>query len=193
MRGRVKSALNVVAMILMAPAAATCWLQERVLPGIAVFTFWSHVVSQLPGYPGVFLRRGFYRLMLDACAENVRIEFGAIVNRRATVGAGAYIGTYALLGWVQVGRNALIGSRVSIPSGDRQHHFLPNGTWSPTEDANMRCVSIGDNTWIGEGAVVMADVGGQCMVAAGAVVSSPVPDGILVAGNPARFVRRVVD
>jgi acetyltransferase-like isoleucine patch superfamily enzyme len=158
-----------------------------------VFVFWSHVVSQIPGYPGVFLRRGFYRLTLDACAKNVRIEFGAIVNRRATVGAGAYIGTYALVGWVKVGQHALIGSRASIPSGGRQHRFLPNGTWSPSDDSDMRCVTIGDNTWIGEGAVVMADVGGQCMVAAGAVVSSPVPDGIMVAGNPARFVRKVAE
>jgi acetyltransferase-like isoleucine patch superfamily enzyme len=85
----------------------------------------------------------------------------------------------------------LIGSRASIPSGGQQHRFLASGSWSPTEASAMRPVTIGDNTWVGEGAVVMADIGTQCMVAAGSVVAAAVPDGIMVAGNPARFVRRV--
>ena len=50
---------------------------------------------------------------------------------------------------------------------------------------------IGPHTWIGEGAIVMADTGEGCMVAAGAVVSAEVPPHTMVAGNPARFVRRV--
>jgi serine acetyltransferase len=39
--------------------------------------------------------------------------------------------------------------------------------------------------------VIMADVGPRCMVAAGAVVAAPLPEGVMVAGNPARFVRRI--
>jgi acetyltransferase-like isoleucine patch superfamily enzyme len=192
MRRPLKTALNVLAMALMSPAAAICWLQERIAPrSVAAFTFWTHVAAQFPGAPGMFLRRGFYRLMLESCAENVIIEFGAILNRRAVLESGAYVGVYALIGWVRIGRNSLIGSRASIPSGGNQHRFLPSGTWSPTDATALRLVTIGANTWVGEGAVVMADIGDQCMVAAGAVVSSPVPDGIMVAGNPARFVRRI--
>jgi serine acetyltransferase len=37
----------------------------------------------------------------------------------------------------------------------------------------------------------MADIGDHCMVAAGSVVASPLPRGVMVAGNPARFVRRI--
>ena len=191
MRGSLKSVLNMLALVLMAPAAGSCWLQERLFSGNAVFTFWAHVVSQFPGAPGLFLRRAFYRMTLASCAENVIIEFGAILNRRAELEPGAYVGVYALIGWVHIGSNSLIGSRCSIPSGGNQHSFLPSGTWSPTDLSALRRVTIGANTWIGEAAVVMADVGEGCMVAAGAVVSSAVPDGIMVAGNPARFVRKV--
>jgi len=166
-------------------------VQERILPGHAAFVFWTHVVAQLPGAPGVFLRRGFYRWMLPACAKEVIIEFGTIINRRAELAPGAYIGTYALIGWVRIGEYALIGSRCSIPSGGSQHVLLPSGRWSPTEPLRLTQVTIGANTWIGEGAVVMADVGDQCMVAAGSVVASPLPSGVMVAGNPARFVRRI--
>jgi len=193
MRGWLKTAMNLLALTLITPAAAICWLQEfLVAPSTAAFTFWTHIVAQLPGLPGMFLRRAFYRLMLESCAENVIIEFGVILNRRAVLESGAYIGPHALIGWVRIGQNSLIGSRASIPSGGNQHSFLPSGTWSTTDPSALRLVTIGANTWVGEGAVVMADVGSQCMVAAGAVVASAVPDGIMVAGNPARFVRRVV-
>lgn len=191
-RGRLKAALNTIAMVLMAPAALTCWFQEMLRPqSIGMFTLWSHVVSQVPGAPGLFVRRAFYRWMLEACAENVVIEFGAILNRRAMLEPGAYVGTYALIGWAWIRENSLVGSRASVPSGGRQHVLLPSGRWTATEASRLSRVTIGPNAWIGEGAVVMADVGQSCMVAAGSVVASPVPDGIMVGGNPARFVRKV--
>jgi acetyltransferase-like isoleucine patch superfamily enzyme len=191
-RGPLKSVLNIVAQLLMLPAAVTCWVQESLLSeSVAVYTFWAQVVAQLPGAPGMFLRRAFYRWTLDSCAEDVIIEFGAVLNRRAVLESGAFVGTYALIGWAWIRENTLIGSRASVPSGGHQHVFLPSGLWTPTEPARLTRVTIGPNTWVGEGAIVMANVGGGCMVAAGSVVGSAVPDGIMVAGNPARFVRPV--
>jgi acetyltransferase-like isoleucine patch superfamily enzyme len=37
----------------------------------------------------------------------------------------------------------------------------------------------------------MADIGASAMVGAGSVVSSRVPSRVVVAGNPARFARRL--
>jgi carbonic anhydrase/acetyltransferase-like protein (isoleucine patch superfamily) len=54
-------------------------------------------------------------------------------------------------------------------------------------------VKIGRDTWIGEGAIVMANVGDRCIVASGAVVTSPVGDGQVVGGNPARVIRTLSD
>jgi Acetyltransferase (isoleucine patch superfamily) len=50
-------------------------------------------------------------------------------------------------------------------------------------------VRIGAGTWIGSGAVVMADVGRNCVIGAGAVVTKPIPDRVLAAGVPARVIR----
>jgi acetyltransferase-like isoleucine patch superfamily enzyme len=50
-------------------------------------------------------------------------------------------------------------------------------------------VRIGAGTWIGSGAVVMADVGRDCVIGAGAVVTKPIPDRVLAAGVPARVIR----
>ncbi|MFN8545794.1 MAG: hypothetical protein U0807_16550 [Candidatus Binatia bacterium] len=52
-----------------------------------------------------------------------------------------------------------------------------------------RTAEAGEGTWIGEGAIVLADVGRYAVVGAGAVVVRPVADGVTVVGNPARPVR----
>jgi acetyltransferase-like isoleucine patch superfamily enzyme len=171
-----------------------CALERRLRPQSqgGCFTFWTHVFALVPGAVGMFLRRGFYWWTLERCAESVTIGFGALFSRQnAIMEAGAYVGSYALVGSAWIGENTLIGSRASLLSGGRQHEWLPTGRWSGVDEHRLRRLVIGANTWIGEGAIIMADVGEGCMVAAGAVVSSPVPPGVMVAGNPARFVRRV--
>lgn len=55
-------------------------------------------------------------------------------------------------------------------------------------------VTIGDSCWLGHGAIILPGVtiGRHVVVAAGAVVTSDVPDYCVVAGAPARIVRRHV-
>ena len=192
-RPAVKKVLNAISMLLVSPAALTCWISEALLRSGGAFAFWTHVCALLPGPPGMFLRRAFYRWTLQSCAEDVTIEFGAVISRRrAVLESGVYVGAYALIGWAWVKRNTLIGSRVSLLSGGHQHEMAPSGEWTPTDSSRLKQIVVGPNLWVGEGAILMADVGAGCMVAAGAVVAAAIPDGIMVAGNPARFVRRVM-
>lgn len=189
-----KASANGVSLALMAPLALTAWL-ERVSTrrGEHVFAFWSHVVSQFPGLPGLYLRRAYYRLTLDACTPDYFMGFGAFFShRQARVSEGVYIGPYAIIGSAALGESCLIGSRVSILSGPDLHELDEDGNWTEANLGRMRQIEIGHHAWVGEAAVIMADVGARAMVAAGAVVSSPVPPGVVVAGNPARFVRRAV-
>jgi len=53
-------------------------------------------------------------------------------------------------------------------------------------------ITIGDHVWIGTGATILAGVtlGDGAVVAAGSVVTSDVPGGVVVAGNPARVIRQ---
>jgi len=52
-------------------------------------------------------------------------------------------------------------------------------------------ITIGDNAWLGGGAIVLAgvSVGENAIVGAGAVVTKDVPPNSVVVGNPARIVR----
>ncbi len=56
-------------------------------------------------------------------------------------------------------------------------------------------VTIEDDVWIGAGAILLPGVvvGAGSVVGAGAVVSASVPPGVVVAGVPARVIRRITD
>jgi acetyltransferase-like isoleucine patch superfamily enzyme len=64
-----------------------------------------------------------------------------------------------------------------------------------TQMWNDKPVSIGSGSWLGHGCVVLpgVHVGEHVVIAAGAVVVADVPDRCVVAGVPARVIRRHVD
>lgn len=58
---------------------------------------------------------------------------------------------------------------------------------------SARPIRIGNDVWIGGGAVVLAGVtvGDRSVVGAGSVVTKDVPADVVVAGNPARIIKRL--
>jgi acetyltransferase-like isoleucine patch superfamily enzyme len=157
-----------------------------------MFLFWAQFFAMMPGPPGVWLRCGFYRQTLQHCERGVHIGFGAyFTHREAHVERGAYIGPYALIGSAILRKNCLIGSRASLLSGGQLHVMDDDGNWGAADRSRMQQIEIGEYAWLGEGALAMASVGARAMVSAGAVVASPVPECVMVAGNPARFVRKL--
>lgn len=190
-RQGVKRGVDAACLVLVAPCAWMCALEARG-EGESVFSFWSHVFALAPGSPGVFVRRAFYRQTLEQCTGNFFVGFGAFFSHRsAVVEDEVYIGPYAIVGSSRLRRGCLIGSRAGIISGSGLHELTPAGLRAPTDRRRMRQIEIGEGVWIGEGALVMADVGRSATVAAGSVVSSAVIPGVVVAGNPARFVRHL--
>lgn len=56
-------------------------------------------------------------------------------------------------------------------------------------------VTIGNNVWIGGGAIINPGVtiGDDVVIASGAVVTKDVPDRVVVGGNPAKIIKRLDD
>ena len=187
----IKSGINAVALTLVFPAALTCWIEEWLSPHAeSVFAFWTHIFAILPGAPGMFLRRAFYRLTLKRCAIEFFVGFGALFfHRQVLVEEGVYIGPYAAVGCARLRKGCLIGTRANLLSGSGQHEMGSDGGWAASDRSRFVEIEIGEHAWIGEAATVMSDVGAGSVVAAGAVVSAAVPAAVVVAGNPARFVR----
>jgi acetyltransferase-like isoleucine patch superfamily enzyme len=71
---------------------------------------------------------------------------------------------------------------------------MTHGTADPAkriqdQPGSLQQIHIGAGTWIGSGAVIMADVGCDSVIGAGAVVTKPIPNRVLAAGVPARVLR----
>ena len=71
-----------------------------------------------------------------------------------------------------------------------QHNFDDPDTPIKQQGGTFHKVTIGSNCWIGNGAIVMADIGDGSIVAAGSVVTEPVPKKAIVGGNPARLIKQ---
>jgi len=185
-----KRLLFVVAAMVVWPLWILSWLERRLGLGEEAFLFGAQLLALMPGLPGAFLRSAYYVGTLERCHWEVRIGFGSIfVKRAASMARHASMGNYCVIGNADIGEGVMIGSRVSVPSGKRQH-FDESGRLSATAGKFDR-VRIGARSWVGEGAIVMADVGTQSVVGAGAVIVGAVPAHSLVSGNPARVLREL--
>jgi len=103
------------------------------------------------------------------------------------IGAGAFINFNAVIldvTTVTIGAGTLIGPGVQVLAAD--HPRDPVVRRSGLELG--RPVVIGDNVWIGAGALILPGVtiGDDAIVGAGAVVTKDVAAGSTVVGNPAR-------
>lgn len=88
---------------------------------------------------------------------------------------------------IEIGHDVQIGPAVQLYTA--QHPLDPVVRRSGLESA--RPIRIGNDAWIGGGAVVLAGItiGARSVVGAGAVVVRDVPPDTVVVGNPARVVR----
>jgi virginiamycin A acetyltransferase len=193
MRQRIKRAVDRCCLVAVAVPAAMCALEAALSPtSDIVFSFWAQSFALLPGVVGVSLRRAFYKLTLDECADSFFVGFGALFSHRhSRIEQDAYVGPYAVIGSAWLRRGCLIGTRSSIVSGTSMHSLDSEGRWMATDVRRFVQVEVGEYAWIGEGSIVMADIGASAMVGAGSVVSSRIPSRVVVVGNPARLARRL--
>jgi len=131
-------------------------------------------------------------MTLEKCSPHCHIGFGTLISHRnTTLEDHVYIGSYALIGSAHIGEHALIGSRASILSGTGLHVRGEDGMWTKFSSDRLVKVSIAKNAWIGEAALIGADVGEGSVVGAGSVATTKVKSHVIVTGNPARFVQKL--
>ncbi|MFE0725785.1 DapH/DapD/GlmU-related protein [Streptomyces rochei] len=95
--------------------------------------------------------------------------------------------TFMDKGGISIGNGVMIAPRVSLITGG---HPLPMA--ERREYLSFAPIVIEDDVWIGTAAVITQGVtiGAGAVVAAGAVVTHDVPAGTMVAGVPARVIKK---
>lgn len=159
----------------------------------SVFYSCSQLLSLVPGKTGNYMRKEFYRLALKYCDSECAICFGTIISHTdAEIGKGVYIGPNCNLGDVKLEDHVTLGSGVHILSGKRQHNFDEIDVPIQEQGGTYAKITIGADTWIGNGAIIMDHIGKKCVVGAGSVVVEAIEDYSIAAGNPARVIKKRV-
>lgn len=141
-------------------------------------------------------RRNSALALLDIRHINARIEPGAIIRERVSIGDGAVImmGAVVNIG-AEIGAGAMIdmgavlGGRAIV--GKNSHVGAGAVLAGVVEPPSAKPVVIGDHVMIGANAVVLegVSVGDHAVIAAGAVVTQDVPENAVAAGIPARVIK----
>jgi acetyltransferase-like isoleucine patch superfamily enzyme len=159
-----------------------------------MFTLWAQWCALVPGLVGDYLRIAYYRLTLEGCALESRIQFGSFfVHPQVTMGRDVYVGCYCVLGRTSIGERTEISSAVHILSGRHQHQRGSSGQLQSADLSRFEKIKIGSDCWIGAGAIVMADIGDGSTIGAGSVVTKPIPPGSVAVGSPARVIKSLVE
>lgn len=185
----IKKVVQTTTMILILPVYVAYRLLALINQNDA-FASCSQFMSLLPGKSGSYLRNSFYALTMKKCEQGVVLSFGTLFSQIDTeIENGTYIGPQCNIGSCKIGQHCLLGSGVHILSGKKQHNFESMDVPIREQGGKLTKISIGQDTWIGNNAVVMADIGQKCVIAAGSVVVHPVADNMIVAGNPAAAIK----
>ena len=125
----------------------------------------------------------------DLAGEGVTLCLGA----RCELGDGAHIVAHQS---VEIGDDVLAASKVFISDTDHGN-YRGAAQDGPDTAPNARPlvsapVKIGSRVWIGENAVILAGsrIGDGCIVGANSVVRGDFPAGCMLAGAPARVIKR---
>ena len=120
---------------------------------------------------------------IECIGENAKI----IIHDNVSIGHNLHL---TALSTLEISKNCTISSNVLIT--DNQHSYQKIGDHIMSQKLIIKKTFIGENCFIGTGAVINAGtiLGKQCIVGANAVVSGMYPDYCVIVGAPGKIVKR---
>ena len=123
------------------------------------------------------------------------IESFACINNAVgdvVIGDHTRIGLHnTIIGPVEIGNNVNLAQGITVTA--LNHNFSDTNKRIDEQGVSTNLVTIEDDVWVGANAVILPGVtiGEHCVVAAGAIVTKDVPPHSLVAGVPAKVIKKI--
>ena len=125
-----------------------------------------------------------------ALDDRTYVAAGAYLTGSLVAGKDCSINPYTVLrGNIVIGDGVRIGAHTSILGFN---HTMSDPDLPVFEQPlTSKGIRLGNDVWVGSHVVILdgVTVGNHTVLAAGAVVTKDVPDGAIVGGNPAKFLR----
>ena len=124
----------------------------------------------------------------------IDVPFRCDYGKNISVGDRFYANTNCTIidvAKVTIGNNVKFGPNVSVITAGHPVHAETRAT---AYEYGIP-VTIGDNVWIGAGAIVLPSVtiGANTVIGAGSVVTKDIPENVIAAGNPCKVIRQITD
>jgi acetyltransferase-like isoleucine patch superfamily enzyme len=124
--------------------------------------------------------------IIECTGVLTRLGEGLTIGNNVGIAQNCFI---QVRGFVEIGNDVIFGPNVSIFS---ENHNFDNPDMPISKQGETRKgVKIEDGVWIGTRAVILdgVELGKNCIVAAGSVVTKNVPSNAIVAGIPAKIIK----
>ena len=135
----------------------------------------------------------FVNLYGCSIGDNSKIGTFVEIQKNATVGQNCKISTHTFIcEGVHIGNNVFVGHNVTFINDKYPRATNPDGSLQTEADWKLVETFVQDGASIGSSSTIMCGVtiGEKAIVGAGAVVTKDVPAGAIVAGVPAKIIRK---
>lgn len=134
------------------------------------------------------VRIGDYTRIL--CTGTIRnIGKGFSIGDNCGIGENCFFGA---AGGINIGNDVIMGQNIRFHS--ENHNFNEVNIPIRIQGVTNKGIKIGDDCWIGAGAVFLdgVSVGNGCVIGANTVVNKNIPDNYIAVGNPVRLLKKRV-
>lgn len=135
---------------------------------------------------------------LYGCEVGANTKIGAFVEiqKKATVGQNCKISSHTFIcEGVTIEDNVFIGHSVTFINDSYPRATAADGQLQTESDWKVEFTRVKKGASIGSGSTILSNVmiGENALVGAGSVVTRDVPANAIVAGNPARILRYIIN
>ncbi len=138
----------------------------------------------------------FVNLYGCTIGDNTKIGTFVEIQKNATVGANCKVQSHTFIcEGVTIEDNVFIGHNVTFINDTYPRATTQDGTPKTEDDWKVEPTLVKKGASIGSSATILGNVivGERAIVGAGSVVNKDVEPDTIVAGNPARFIRKITD